>query len=340
VLYGTTFGGGGASHQPFLGYGTVFALSPPVVGQTAWMLTTLYRFSGTNGDGAFPDGRLIQDASGALYGTTNSGGATGNGAVYQLKPPAVVGGTWTESVLYSFRGGRDGSGPETGLAADASGALYGTTFQGGAYQTGVVYRLARRGASWVETVIHTFNNGPHDGGYPTTGPLVVDAAGSVYGTTQHGGISCAFGCGVVYELRPPPSTQFSWIETIVHFFRGGPDGAYPTAGLTLRCGELVGTTGGGFGEGGLFIPGTVFTLTPPGGGGTAWTENILHQFYVDERLNGLSPNSLLVADRLGTLYGTTYSGGTNSAGVVYALLSGTHSALRSNRHGSEVTCDF
>jgi uncharacterized repeat protein (TIGR03803 family) len=234
-------------------------------------------------------------------------------------------------VLYSFRGGRDGSGPEAGLAADASGALYGTTFQGGAYQTGVVYRLARRGAAWAETVIHTFNNGPHDGGYPTTDALAVDAAGAVYGTTQHGGISCPFGCGVVYELRQPPSKQFSWIETIVHFFRGGTDGAYPTAGLTKRCGELVGTTGGGVGGGGLFIPGTVFTLTPPSGGGTAWTENILHRFYVDERRNGLSPNSGLVSDGLGTLYGTTSSGGTNNDGVVYALSSGTPSALRRDR---------
>ena len=118
ALYGTTtIGGGGA--------GTVFKLTPPAKGQTAWTETVLYRFTGS--DGGSPYAGLIADDSSALYGTTIFGGISNSGVVFKLTPPAKGQTAWKETVLYNFKGGSDGSYPTAGLIADEQGALYGTT---------------------------------------------------------------------------------------------------------------------------------------------------------------------------------------------------------------------
>jgi uncharacterized repeat protein (TIGR03803 family) len=129
ALYGTTEGGGGSSNC-----GTVFKLKPPAAGETQWTEKVLYSFAGT-GDGCLPMyGRLIFDSEGALYGTTQGTtrviGAAPSGVVFKLAPPAA-GHMWTETVLYSFKGGSDGSRPWAGLIFDSKGALYGTTLEGG-----------------------------------------------------------------------------------------------------------------------------------------------------------------------------------------------------------------
>ena len=149
--------------------------------------TVLYSFGGQP-DGANPRASLVMDASGNLYGTTPSGGANGNGTVFKITP------TGGETILYSFGTAPDGSAPTAGLLMDASGNLYGTTFNGGANGSGAVFKITPAGA---ETVLHSFGAQP-DGANPDAS-LVMDASGNLYGTTQYGG---ANGNGTVFKITP------------------------------------------------------------------------------------------------------------------------------------------
>ncbi len=89
----------------------------------------LHSFSGS--DGSTPNGNLVLDSAGNLYGTTAEGGSSGDGTIFKLSP------TGDFTLLHSFTGGSDGRGPETGLALDpATGDLYGTTFDGGGPRLG------------------------------------------------------------------------------------------------------------------------------------------------------------------------------------------------------------
>ena len=103
---------------------------------------TIWSFTGTGGDGQYPSGPVVFDANGAMYGTTEVGGTSSSGTVFRLVPPAVAGGAWTESVLYTFGGGSDGRQPSTGVVFDSMGALYGTTYDGGTINNyGTVFQL-------------------------------------------------------------------------------------------------------------------------------------------------------------------------------------------------------
>jgi uncharacterized repeat protein (TIGR03803 family) len=216
ALYGTTIGGGNftAPICAMLGScGVVFKLTPPARGQTAWTETTIWTFSGGN-DGAIPlFGGLIADEAGALYGTTSSGGAfpagcdvvsIGCGTVFKLTPPVAGQTSWTLSTLWSFSGGADGGFPIAGLIADRTGALYGTTYIGGAFGAGTAFKLtppAPGQTGWGLATLWSFSGGS-DGALPQ-GTLIADDKGTLYGTTQFGGNpSCAggFGCGVVFKL--------------------------------------------------------------------------------------------------------------------------------------------
>ena len=136
ILYGTTVGGG--SH----GQGTVFKLQPsptrPPSVLAPWIENILYSFQYGDNDGLNPFSRPVIDREGNLYGTTNAGGANNHGSVFELTPSN---GGWTESILYNFMGGGDGSGPRSGMVFDSAGNLYGTTELGGAYNCGTVYEL-------------------------------------------------------------------------------------------------------------------------------------------------------------------------------------------------------
>lgn len=181
-LCGTTVDGGASSG---LGVGVVFELSP-VDGN--WSETVLYAFQG-GGDGANPWSGLLLDTSGNLYGTTaGGGGATtcegGCGTVFELSPPAISGEAWTETVLYRFQGGSDGSGPwYASLIFDKAGNLYGTTRFGGASTSslGTVFELSPPtggGNSWTETILHSFT-GSGDGASPLSG-LLLGKGGILY----------------------------------------------------------------------------------------------------------------------------------------------------------------
>ena len=217
----------------------VFELTP--AGGGTWTEKVLYNFGGT--DGAQPAAGLIFDAAGNLYGTTAFGGTSDKGTVFELTPAG--GGTWTEKVLFNFNG-TGGANPQAGLIFDAAGNLYGTTFDGGAYNLGTLFELTPAGGgSWTEKVLHSFGNGT-DGSGPWAG-LIFDAAGNLYGTTRYGG---SYGGGTVFRF----SAQS---EALLYSFSGA-DGKNPIAGLVLdAAGNLYGTTE----LGGASNQGTVFEIT-------------------------------------------------------------------------------
>jgi uncharacterized repeat protein (TIGR03803 family) len=215
-LYGTTYGGGNLSCSPPFGCGTVFELSPPAEGQTAWKETVLYRFAGGS-DGQNPEAGLIADDSGALYGTTEGGEYGNAGTVFKLTPPAKGQTNWTEAVLYNFcsqPGCSDGKNPYAGLIADKEGALYGTTETGGRGGNGTVFKLTPPGkgqTAWTEIVLHRFAGGS-DGEGPIAG-LIADNSGALYGTTLVGGTGAA---GTVFKLTPPAKGQTNWTEAVLY----------------------------------------------------------------------------------------------------------------------------
>jgi uncharacterized repeat protein (TIGR03803 family) len=323
ALYGTTFLGG-AYNQ-----GTVFRLSPPAPGQTKWALSVLYHFHGGN-DGGAPSGGVVRGSSGALYGTAFSGGSNSNGVVFKLTPPGPGKPTWTETVLHDFNynwvlNNHDGANPCAGLIMDASGALHGTTIGGGtANQSvagcGTVFKLTPPGpgqTTWTETVLYRFAGGA-DGQSPSSG-LTADRTGALYGTTHYGGAGTCqddwgtvVGCGTVFKLTPPLPGTTTWTKTILHRFTNSPDGGLPAGTLRLDAtGALYGTMY----EGGTSGCGTVFKLTPPAAGRTAWTESVLHSFAGPD---GAGPQGGVIADAAGRLYGATSGGGTGY-GVVFRL---------------------
>jgi len=256
-LFGTTTSGGFKNpsycHTYFGGCGVVFELTRTKRGW--WRYSLLHTFlGGNNYDGAVPQGGLVMDARGNLYGSTQQGGAPGYGTVFEMTPAKK--GKWNETVLYAFTGGADGAVPYGPLILDSKGNLYGTTQQGGAYGNGTVFELTPKNGAWTETILYTFTGGA-DGGLSIS-PLVFDNAGNLYGTTVAGGSgSCTGGCGVVFELTP--SQGGAWTETVLHSFAGPPDGAVSWSGLIFDTqGNLYGMTL----VGGLSNQGVVFEVTP------------------------------------------------------------------------------
>jgi uncharacterized repeat protein (TIGR03803 family) len=212
--------------------------------------TVLHAFKG-GADGGNPSAGLIMDANGALDGTTAGGGA-GKGTVFELTPPAAGTGTWTEKVLYAFKGGADGGNPSGGVIMDAKGRLYGTTESGGFGNNGTVFELTPLAAgtvTWTEKVLYRFSpfEGFPDGANPPAG-LIMDARGSLYGTTEYGGVGRQTGgisCGTVFELTPPAAGGTRWTEKLLYAFEGKhrADGALPFAGLIMDAnGAVYGTT--------------------------------------------------------------------------------------------------
>ena len=307
-LYGTSSGGG------FYGYGTVFEFSPAGSG---WTEEILFSFGHDPASGQDPIGGLLLDAAGNLYGTTESGGAYNHGVVFELMHNAD--GSWTEQVLHSFNG-TDGSSPWAALVFDAAGNLYGTTETGGAYNYGTAFELTPAGGgNWSEQVLRSFGNGT-DGTYPLA-PLVLDTTGDVYGTTSNGG---EYQGGIAFELSP--AAGGGWSEQVLHNFGSGVDGREPFAGALIfdSAGNLYGTTTAGGThqacQGGSDTCGTVYRLTPTGGG--SWTEQVLYSF--NGTPDGNSPTNSVLLDAAGSIYGTTYFGGSgqHEAGTVFKLTPG------------------
>jgi uncharacterized repeat protein (TIGR03803 family) len=303
-LYGTTEQGGASGKQcGGAGCGTVFKLTLGANG--TWTETVLHSFNDNGRDGYWPQGGLVFDASGNLYGTTYLGGTgsckdelgTGCGVVFELTPGAS--GAWTETILHSFNR-KDGYNPTSSLVFDSVGNLYGVTRIGGALGKGTVFQLSRRaGVTWTETLLHSFQNDGKDGFYPY-GTLIFDMNGNLYGTTSEGspnGDTCGGlpGCGTVFQLVH--STDGKWKEKVLHGYNG-PDGLYPVAGPIFGAdGVLYGTTayGGNVKQCAGDGCGTVFRLAPGTNG--SWVETVLHKFNFGsltqtEKSYGSSANAL------------------------------------------------
>lgn len=290
-LYGTTFGGGS-------GFGVVFRID--AMGNE----TPLHIFNGADGRG--PLAGLILDEAGDLYGDTAFGGnlsnCNGRGCGVVFKINHITG---QESMLYEFTGGADGRFPESDLLRDPAGNLYGTTYIGGAFNAGVVYKVDPNG---VETPLYTFTAGT-DGARASSG-LVQDEQGNFYGTAEYGGDLNAcqngseIGCGVVYKLAPDGT------QSVLYSFTGMGDGASPFAGVVRdNNNNLYGTTisGGNF-NGALctgFGCGVVFKVQPNG------HETVLYTFA--GQADGGIPFGGLLRESSGNIFGmTTYGGDFNS----------------------------
>jgi len=307
-LYGTTIWGGKYSN------GIAFELAPNLDG--TWNETILHEFGGP-GDGSSPNGDLIFDAAGNLYGTTYYGGTAikecqengiGCGTVFELIPSQT--GQWTEKVLHNFhRNGTDGVWPSAGLAMDAAGNLYGPAALGGPAGFGVVFELSPNAhGKWSETILFSFDG--NDGAGPAA-KLVFGPDGNLYGTTLYGGESNGF--GTVFELIPGKNGQ--WSEKLVRtFFHNGRDPDGPV--IFDSAGNLYVTTteGGRYGGGSCgssSCGGSLFKLSPDTNG--KWTMTDLHDF--NGKKDGSDPTGALIFDSTGNLYGTTVLGGDSESCV-------------------------
>lgn len=291
TLYGTTQGGDGWGSG-----GTVFRLKSSPSGRN---FTMLYDFS-ASGDGSGLTSRVLLARDGALYGTTEFGGGSGWGTVFQLIPPngsPTSVGRWKETVLYGFTGGSDGARPVGDLTLDHAGNIYGTAPSGGSAGNGVIYELTPSDDGWTESVLYSaLNNG--DGSEPMGG-VVFDRSGNLYGDFPQGG---PYGYGAVFELSPSGS---SWNEQTIYAFPGGA-AANPVWGLIFDpYGNLYGGTSPNDSSTGL-----AFELTP---GSDGWI------FAVVYSLSFWRPSARLVMDAAGNLYGTTSEGGAYGAGSVFKL---------------------
>jgi uncharacterized repeat protein (TIGR03803 family) len=221
----------------------------------------------------------------------------------------IVSSAQTYKILHNFGGLVDGSQPGTGLAFDNGGNLYGTAVLGPGHLCqgqgcGLVFKMSPQlDGSWIESVIHYFNGS--DGAFPYA-PVAFDSGGNIYSTTSQFG---SYGYGTLFELKP--GSNGVWTLSVLHDFSGGWDGAFPVAGVTLgSSGDIYSTTQ----SGGMHYFGTAFSLR---GEVDGWQEIVLHAFASGD--DGQYSYGALTQDADGNLYGTTFYGGSNHAGVVFKL---------------------
>jgi uncharacterized repeat protein (TIGR03803 family) len=271
--------------------GVVYELSPSSSG--GWIYHILHAF--TVADGQFPQGKLLLDANGNLYGTTYQGGHNYNGVVYELIPNG--GGRWKEKILHYFNF-NDGAGSMGGLAMDAEGNLYGATHNGGTYDEGVAYMLSPgANGKWVETVLHDFSGS--EGVGVQTGVLF-DGKGNLYGATE----------SEVFVLTR--NSRGGWTESVAYTFNPATDGWNIYGDLIFDDkGNLYGCNSAG----GVDGRGTVFRLSQNSQGN--WMSTVLTDFSGGRY--GYDPYSGLALDSNGDVFGTTSFGGLNNNGVLFKL---------------------
>jgi len=308
-LFGTTAGGGD------FGNGVVFELnySP----DDGWTETLLHSFNYQT-DGQFPDGALVFDPAGNLYGTTPTMGPQRAGTVFELTPD---GNDWDFSLLYE-------EGTDGGVVLDEAGNVYAPLGLG-QYNGGAIGKLSPGQSGWNYTAIYSFcfHKPQCFDGIEPQGPLAWDNAGNLYGNTLFGGIypypsPCASeeGCGVVFQLRPHPDG--AWSYHILHWF-----GAFPDDGVLLNGGLVVDAKGNVYGTssvGGPTFTGTVFQLSPqaPGQWGQSVGYSEIQLYTFPDCTEGCEPLVTVTMDRSGNLYGAAEGGNSaclGGCGVIYRL---------------------
>lgn len=284
-LYGTTIYDG-ITTQGGPGGGTVFKITP------AGTLAFSYVFGSQPGDGANPWDGLVQGSDGNFYGTTSAGGANYGGTVFKITPSGAL------TTIYSFSDDSNGGAPYAGLVRASDGNFYGTTAYGGANgQGGTVFKITPGGSL---TTLYSFCSQVNVSGYCTDGSypdrrLVQASDGNFYGTTGGGGDN---NYGTVFRITPGGTL------TTLYSFSGGTDGGSPYTSLFQASdGNLYGTTQ----NGGANNDGTVFRVSLSGALTT------LYSFCSQtDCADGSDPEAGLTEAADGTLYGTTFGGGTGS----------------------------
>jgi len=293
--------------------GIFFELSPN--GSGGWNYSDLYNCSSCS----YPMGPLVMDHAGNFY-TSNY-----FGDVFEFSPNGS--GGWSESLVYNFNPQSRGTGPSN-LLIDGGGNLYGVEVAGGAKGVGYVFELSPNSVGgWTLTDLHDFDG--HDGAggagaAGVVGGLIMDAAGSLYGTTFSGGgdTLCGGICGVVFKLT---NNAGVWTETVLHSFNK-TGGANPDAPLLMdAAGNLYGTTTTGGTDG----FGVVFETSLVSG---TWHTRVLYNF-TNVGGDGAYPQSALIMDSVGNLYGTTESGG-GSTNCSVETDNGCGTAFKLSRSGS------
>jgi uncharacterized repeat protein (TIGR03803 family) len=275
-IYGTTGNGGKYN------YGTVFKLQRGPKG--GWEETVLYNFGSAETTGRVPEGNLVFDDDGNLYGTSFYGGENGGGTVWELSPPADK-GDWSLKTLHTFGGVKDGVNPYAGVIIGSQGKLYGTTWIGGLNNAGIVFELTPMPQGpWEENILCDFN------GTGAVGGLIFDDDGNLYGATFS---------NLIYRLTP--SSESVWKESNLAVVANSPESTL----VFDKAGNLYGTTL----NGGSAVKGSVFELSPIMGG---WRVTELHAF--TGGADGAHADVGLAIDASGTLYGTTYAGGGTGCG--------------------------
>ena len=267
-----------------------FALrAPRAQGQTEKII---YSFTGGT-DGAPPLGGLAIDASGNLYGVTDTGGTDSAGTVFELSPGN--GGSWTRTVLYSFS---YTSGnvwiPASNLVFDAKGNLYGIASLGGVYDAGGIFELSPgSNGTWTEKVIYNFMGGTDVVSFESN--LAIDSAGNLYGYRQSVISPDMTSYGGVFEIQA--NANGTWTENVLHTFSGGSDGSAPYGGqLTLdSAGNVYGVAFNGVRDFGL-----VFELVRGSKG--SWSEKVLHAFTGAADGSVVAPGALVI-DASGDIFG-------------------------------------
>ncbi len=294
-IFGTTAIGGADNN------GTVFELVNKVGGY-AGKPKILVSFGGA--DGAAPEGGLIADAAGDLFGMTYSGGANGDGTVFEIARTRH-GYASASTMLIGFTGA-NGAFPTCGLIADAAGDLFGMTAKGGTDNEGTVFEIAKTRHGYASAPITLVSFTGADGAYPERS-LIVDAEGDLFGTTYKGGVN---GDGTVFEIAKTRHGYASTPTTLASF--NDANGRSPLCTLVAdAAGNLFGTTA----QGGLDGDGTVFEIIKTRHG-YASTPTTLVNFSGPD---GAAPEANLIIDAAGNLFGTAYSGGAANAGTVFEI---------------------
>jgi len=291
------------------------------------VFTTLYSFGNciVFGVGYGPTTTLALGKDGALYGAAPGGTGGFSGCVFRLAPPAVPGGAWIESTIYTFL---SSSGVNALSILSADGVLYGTTANGGSRSCfgnagcGTVFELQpppTPGGAWTGTTLYQFSGGS-DGATPVA--LVAGAHGVLYGVTSYGGGSTCLatvnpGCGVIFALTPPAAPGGTWTEHVLYSFAADADGSSPSALKVSKAGDreiLFGATAAG---GDVNCPGSLgqgcgvaFALTSPPTAGQPWIKTVIHTF-TGGGSDGAGPSALAMGAE-GALYVATAGGGERS----------------------------
>ena len=277
---------GAASQGGAFGKGTIYEIAHRSAAATA-----LASFNGD--DGATPQGGLVLDAAGDLYGVTTAGGAFGAGTIFE-----IIKGSGAITVLASFPHSNVTSPVRGDLAVDAAGDVFGAVASAGATGSGTIFEVVA--GSGAITTLASFNG--TNGSYPDTG-VVMDAEGNLYGAAGEGG---AFQDGAVFELASGSST----ITTLASF--NGTDGSFPLGKLALdSSGNLYGTTS----DGGTANIGTAFEIVK--GSGMITT---LASF---SAADGRHPQGDVALDANGNLYGIATQGGAMGVGTAFEIVKGS-----------------